>query len=277
MTPSPLIGADELRGRLGEPRLRIVEGSWRLDGHDTRADHDRAHIPGAVFLDLERVSDRGSPLPHMLPTAEAFAREVGRLGLAADESIVVYGGDGSLSAARIWWMFRIMGARDVRILDGGLAAWRAVGGPLTDAVETPAPAVFRARLDADAVAAADLVLRSLQAGSAQVLDARPAARFTGTAPEPRPGLRSGHMPGAISLPFGRLLAEDGRMLAPDALRQVLAEAGVDPDRPVITSCGSGVTAAWITLALTVLGRGSRLYDGSWSEWGGRDDLPVETG
>nr|WP_316627960.1 3-mercaptopyruvate sulfurtransferase [uncultured Brevundimonas sp.] len=268
-----LISVEDLAAQLDQPNLRVVDASWHLDGRDARTDFEQAHIPGAVFFDLDAVSDRDSPLPHMMPTPAAFAEAVGGLGVAADDRIVVYDTVGLFSAARVWWMFRTMGARDVRVLDGGLPLWRARGLAVEQEAASPEPAVFEALAAPGAVAALDDVRAAMDGGD-QVIDARGAARFTGQAAEPRPGVRGGHMPGALNLPFGRLLDPDGRMKRGDALAQAFADAGVDVDKPAITTCGSGVTAAILTLGLAELGRSSRLYDGSWSEWGSRQDTLV---
>lgn len=273
---SALISAADLADRLGEPDLRIVDASWHLDGHDARADFADRHIPGAVFLDLDGVSDGDSPLPHTLPSPAAFAASAGVLGLSDRDSIVVYDTAGLFSAARVWWMLKIMGARDVRVLDGGLPAWSALGLPTEVGVpERPGFAVFSPRFDSDAVVGLDQVQAAL-GGETQVLDARGAARFRGETAEPRPGVRSGHMPGALNLPYGSLLNTDGTMKRGPALEAAFTEAGIDPDRPVITTCGSGVTAAILTLGLHELGRTSRLYDGSWAEWGAPEGGPVQT-
>ena len=274
MTPA-LITADELAAILSEPDLRIIDGSWWLDGRDARADYESAHIPGAVFVDMDEVSDRQSPLPHTLPAAEDFAEVMGHVGISNNHHIVVYDTQGLFSAARIRWLLKVFGARHVQILDGGLPVWRSKGYPVTSGVEAQLPqAVFSTRLDESALATLEDV-RAALGTETQILDARGAPRFNATVPEPRPGVRAGHMPGALNLPYGRLLNEDGTIKSGPRLEAAFKEVGVDFDKPVITSCGSGVTAAILTLGLELLGKPSRLYDGSWSEWGGRTDTPIE--
>jgi thiosulfate/3-mercaptopyruvate sulfurtransferase len=274
MTDAPLISTNALAALMEDPTLRIVDGSWHLDGRDAQADFAQARLPGAVFFDLDAVSDHGSDLPHMLPTPAAFAEAVGALGIATTDTIVVYDTIGLRSAPRVWWTFRLMGATNVRVLDGGLPLWRTEGRPLVSGpTQTPTPAQFTASRRSDAVADLPTVLGALT-GEAQILDARPAARFAGQAAEPRAGLRAGHMPGALNLPFASVIGEDGRLLEPETLRARFTQAGVAFDRPIITSCGSGVTAAILTLALATLDEPSQLYDGSWAEWGSRTDTPV---
>jgi thiosulfate/3-mercaptopyruvate sulfurtransferase len=271
---SPLISTEDLAARLGDPGLRLVDASWHLDGRDGRPDFETTRLPGAVFFDLDATSDPDSALPHMLPSPAAFAARMGGLGLSDQDAIVVYDTVGIRSSARAWWMFRVMGAAHVRVLDGGLPKWMAERRTVEHGPSVaPAPAVFSPRPEGEAVAALADVQNALASGL-QVLDARSAGRFHAREPEPRAGLRSGHMPGALNLPFPDLLEADGIMKRGPALEQAFRDAGVDMDRPVITTCGSGVTAAVLSLGLAVLGKPSRLYDGSWGEWGGRSDTDI---
>ncbi|WP_152045668.1 3-mercaptopyruvate sulfurtransferase [Aureimonas psammosilenae] len=280
MSDNPhIISSEELAGMLGRANLSVVDASWYLPAQkrDAKQEFAAAHLPNAVFFDQDAVVDPASALPHTLPPAELFAASVGRLGIAESDTIVVYDGLGLFSAPRVWWLFRTFGARDVRVLDGGLPAWVAAGLPTESGSVDPAPRVFTPRFDRQAVVYLDEMRQRVAAGDVPVADARSAERFEGSAPEPRAGVRGGHMPGALSLPFGDL-ASDGRLKSPAELRQAFEAAGLDPHAPVITSCGSGVTAAVINLALATLGNEkARLFDGSWTEWGSATDTPMETG
>ncbi len=272
----PLLSTDGLAALLDAPDVRIIDASWRMDG--SRPGDDAPRIPGAVRFDLDAVADHASPLPHMLPSPSDFAAAVGALGIAHDDHIVVYDERGLFSAARVWWTFRTMGARRVQVLDGGMPKWRAEGRPVQGGPGAPLPpAVFRPDFQTSNVADLDHVRRAMDDPAIHIVDARPSARFLGEAVEPRAGLRSGHMPGALNVPFGDLLNADGTLRTRDELAEVFDRAGLKPDPSVITTCGSGVTAAILTLALAVLGRDSAVYDGSWAEWGARSDTPIETG
>jgi len=274
-----VVSADWLQERLRAPGISIVDGSWYLpaQGRDGKREYQAAHIPGAVFFDHDLIVNPRSDLPHALPSPSDFERHVSAMGISQTDTIVVYDGPGFFSAPRTWWLFRIMGATEVYVLDGGFDSWRAEGRPVTDEPTKIAPCVFKTDFDPSRVASLEDMRRYTETGESQMADARPPGRFAGVDPEPRPGVRPGHIPGACNVHWATL-SRDGRLLPLDELRKVLEEAGLDLDRPVATSCGSGITAAVISLALESLGhRDHKLYDGSWTEWGGRDDTPVATG
>jgi thiosulfate/3-mercaptopyruvate sulfurtransferase len=278
VSEGPLISTAELAAQLEAPDVRVVDATWFLPTvpRDARKEYDEAHIPGAVFFDLDDVSDPASPLPHMLPDAARFSSRVRRLGLGDGVRIVVYDNNRFSASARVWWMFRVFGHRDVVVLDGGLAKWRAEGRPVSDEPVRPSERHFTARLNHLLVRDLEQIRENLLSRREQVVDARSAGRFAGTEPEPREGLRPGHIPQSLNLPYTDLLAADGTLLGRDPLEQRIARTGLDLERPIATTCGSGVTAATVALALFRLGvEDVAVYDGSWTEWGGRDDTPVE--
>jgi len=274
-----LVTTDWLAEHLRDRNLVVVDGSYALPTlqRDVHAEYRSGHIPGAVFFDIEAISDHSTELPHMLPGPAQFGDAAGALGIGDGDTVVVYDSAGLYSAARVWWTFRLFGARNALILDGGLPKWQAEGRPLEKGDVKRAPRKFNAEMNVGAVAMLDDVRMALAGDDTQIVDARSAERFAGTAPEPRPGVRGGHMPRSLNLPYGRLV-ENGRLVPRERIEAAFREAGVDLDKPIITTCGSGLTAAILTLALESIGREPKgLYDGSWAEWGARPDLQVERG
>ncbi len=278
--PRTLVSTTWLKAHLKNPDLRIFDASWYLPdmGRDAQADYAAGHIPGARFFDIDAISDHRSELPHMAPPVEKFMSRMRAMGVGDGHQVVVYDGSGLFSAARVWWLFRLMGQKNIAVLDGGLPKWTAEGLPLTTE-----PPVIRDRhmtVKVESHRSRDVteVARAAKLGDHEIIDARAPARFRGEAPEPREGLRAGHIPGSRNVFYKDLLNADGTMKAPDALRAVFTGAGVDLDKPAITTCGSGVTAAILSLALERIGKTDHsLYDGSWSEWGMYADLPIATG
>lgn len=277
--PGSLVPTDWLAAHADDPTVRIVDGTYFLPHlkRDAGAEVRAAHIPGAVWFDIDDIKDPGNPLPHMLPDAQTFAAKVGALGLGSEHAIVAYDAVGLMSAARVWWMFRAFGHDNVAVLDGGLPKWRKEGRPIASGDTVPTPARFTPRFRPELVRDLAAVTEALGSAGAQVIDARSRGRFNGTEAEVRPGLRGGHMPGAKSLPFTELLGTDATMLPREQLGARFRDAGVDLQQPIVTSCGSGVTACVLALGLHQLGRADvAIYDGSWTEWGGRQDTAVTT-
>jgi thiosulfate/3-mercaptopyruvate sulfurtransferase len=279
-SPQPLVSTEWLADHLNAPDIRILDASWYLptDARDVKAEYTACHIPGARFFDIDEISDIQSDLPHMAPSVEKFVSRMRAMGIGDGHRVIVYDSAGLFSAARVWWLFNLFGKTDVSVLNGGLKAWLAEGREVADMPPVLRDRHFTARRNAALVRDVTQVAATAKLRDAQIVDARAPARFEGAAPEPRAGLRSGHIPGSRNVFYRDLINDDGTMKAPDALRAVFAAAGVDLAKQIVTSCGSGVTAAVINLALVVLGHADHsLYDGSWAEWGAYKDLKIATG
>ncbi|UWQ83930.1 3-mercaptopyruvate sulfurtransferase [Leisingera caerulea] len=278
--PKTLVSTDWLAAHLKDPDLRVLDASWYLpqQGRDARAEYEAAHIPGARFFDIDEISDNRSDLPHMVPPVEKFMSKLRAMGVGDGHQVVIYDGAGLFSAARVWWLFRLMGQTNVAVLDGGFPKWQAEGHPVEDLPPVIRDRHMTVRVQNHMVRDVTQVSAAAKLGDHEIIDARSAERFRGDAPEPREGLRAGHIPGSKNVPFGQVLNEDGTMKDPEGIRAALESAGVDLSKPAITSCGSGVTAAILSLALERTGKTDHsLYDGSWVEWGAFPTLPVATG
>ena len=278
--PEALVSTDWLADHLNAPDVCIVDASWHMPnaGRNARAEFEAAHIPGAVYFDIDEINDEGNPLPHMLPSPEKFSSRMRKMGLGDGNRIVVYDSTGVSAAARVWWMFRVFGHEDVALLDGGLQKWLTEGRPVTDAPGESRARHFTARVNTLLARDYAQMRANVDSRAEQVLDARSPGRFSATEPEPRPELPGGHIPGSLNIPFPKVMeSENKTMLPADGIRQALEDAGVDTSKPMVTSCGSGVTAAILTLALYLIGHEQvPVFDGSWTEWASNPDSPIET-
>jgi len=280
MRGTSLVSTQWLADHIDAPDVRVVDGSWYLptEERDPKAEYAERHIPGAVFFDIDEISDETSDLPHMLPSPEKFSSRARKLGLGDGVRIVVYDGGNMMAASRVWWMFRVFGHEDVAVLDGGLEKWLAEDRAVDDEAVIPRERHLTARMNSFLVRDWQQMLANVESGREQVVDARGAGRFTAEEPEIRPGLRGGHIPGSRNLLYSSLLNEDKTVKDDDAIKAAFADLGVDPSKPIATTCGSGISACFLALALDLIGaRKVAVYDGSWTEWGSRDDTPVETG
>jgi thiosulfate/3-mercaptopyruvate sulfurtransferase len=278
--PKTLVSTEWLANHIKDPDLRILDASWYMPQmeRDPRAEYNAAHIPGARFFDIDDISDHRSDLPHMAPPVEKFMSRLRAMGVGDGHQVVVYDGMGLFSAARVWWLFRLMGQNNIAVLDGGFPKWQSEGRPVEDMPPVVRDRHMTVRRQNHMVKDVTQVAAASKLGDYEIIDARSAARFRGDAPEPRPGLRAGHIPGSKNVPYTSLLNDDGTMKSPETMRDIFVAAGVDLTKPAITSCGSGVTAAVVSLALEILGKTDHaLYDGSWSEWGMFPTVPVATG
>ncbi len=274
-----LVNAAWVAAHLDDAQVRIVDGSWHLPptGRNGREEYGEAHIPGAVYFNIDAISDPDSSLPHMMPSAETFAAAVGELGIGNEHRVVVYDANGLFSAPRVWWMFRAFGHENVTLMTGGFRAWRNIGHPVTSEIPSPQAAMFVANFNPNMVRSKAQIRANLDSGAELVLDARAAKRFAGTEPEMRPGVQPGHVPGSGNLPYSEIINDaDGNFKSADDLRIAFDAQGATGVQPVTTTCGSGVTACILGLGMHLIGRDNwAVYDGSWTEWGGSNDTPIE--